>query len=181
MGLLTFQVSRAVRNASWDRLGANKLSSLVSCYKYSNISRIRAKFLSIFTKIYLPFRRVDVRQMSVGMEIVFTALRLSLLMKEEGLRGWFFATISFASKISKWFAVGCKSWSIKVKGQYRTDYRYNSSWVVTRGSNVIHFWLVTEQMTIVRWSTVAQLKISIVFDHVPSFELFLKCSFIVLK
>ena len=49
----------------------------------------------------------------------------------------------------------------------------NSSLVVTRGSNVIHFWLVTEQMVIVRWSTVAQLKTSL--------ELFFNCLLIVLE
>ena len=46
MGMLTFQVSRAVRNAFWDRQGANKVSSIVHCYKYSHISRIRAKVSS---------------------------------------------------------------------------------------------------------------------------------------
>ena len=46
MGMLTFQFSRAVRNAFWDRQGANKVSSVVRCYKYSYISRIRAKFSS---------------------------------------------------------------------------------------------------------------------------------------
>ena len=46
MGMLTFQVSRAVRNAFWDRQRANKVSSIVHCYKYSHISRIRSKFSS---------------------------------------------------------------------------------------------------------------------------------------
>ena len=46
MGMLTFQFSRAVRNAFWDRQGANKVSSVVRCYKYSYISRIQAKFSS---------------------------------------------------------------------------------------------------------------------------------------
>ena len=44
MGMLTFQASRAVSNALWDRLGANKVSSVVRCCKYPYISRIRAKF-----------------------------------------------------------------------------------------------------------------------------------------
>ena len=40
MGMLTFQVSRAVGNAFWDRQEANKVSSVVRCFKYSYISRI---------------------------------------------------------------------------------------------------------------------------------------------
>ena len=42
--MLKFQVSRAVCNAFWDHQWINKVSSVVRCYNYSHISRIRAKF-----------------------------------------------------------------------------------------------------------------------------------------
>ena len=61
MGMLTFQVSRAARNAFWDRQGANKVSSVINIH----ISDVFARsFLQNLINIYkecLLFRRVDVR------------------------------------------------------------------------------------------------------------------------
>ena len=94
MGMLTFQISRAVRNAFWDRQGANKLLLYYNVIDIHIFHVFARSFLQNLINIYkecLLFRRVDVRYMSVGIEIVFTDLWLSLLMEsttfEDGFEG----------------------------------------------------------------------------------------------
>ena len=73
--MLTFQVSRAVRHVFWDRLGANKVSSVLRCYEYSHIFTYSSEVFINICKECLLFQRVDVRYRNVREDkIVFTAL-----------------------------------------------------------------------------------------------------------